>query len=246
MKGLKSMSKKKLSSRLLSLILCLLLLVTAIPFAGIVSVSAKNTGLDVYLVGGMTGWGSLEEFKFVEEGNGIYSYVWDMTGGVYECKIFTGNWGTSIGADDNDDNNIIFDVDTDTVMKITANVNNRSYTAVKMDTKSDFTLGTSATTIEAEKYSYALGAVKVLSDSKASAQKYVGDFDKGDALNFGVTVSEKAPVTYRFEINVASETEAGDLAFTVRSTNEDGVFEKIVGKTKQMCYDIGCIYCKLC
>ena len=224
------MSKKKLSSRLLSLILCLLLLVTAIPFAGIVSVSAKNTGLDVYLVGGMTGWGSLEEFKFVEEGNGIYSYVWDMTGGVYECKIFTGNWGTSIGADDNDDNNIIFDVDTDTVMKITANVNNRSYTAVKMDTKSDFTLGTSATTIEAEKYSYALGAVKVLSDSKASAQKYVGDFDKGDALNFGVTVSEKAPVTYRFEINVASETEAGDLAFTVRSTNEDGVFEKIVGK----------------
>ena len=224
------MRKKNFSVRLLSLILCLLLLVTVIPFAGILSVSAKNTGLDVYLVGGMTGWGSLEEFKFVEEGNGIYSYVWDMTGGVYECKIFTGNWGTSIGANDNDDNNIIFDVDTDTVMKITANVNNRSYTAVKMDTKSDFTLGTSAKTIEAEKYSYALGAVKVLSDSKASAQKYVGDFDKGDALNFGVTVSEKAPVTYRFEINVASETEAGDLAFTVRSTSEDGVFEKIVGK----------------
>lgn len=223
-------AKKKFSLRLLSLLLTLLLLIAAVPFAGIISVSADNTGLDVYLVGGMTGWGSLEEYKFVEEGNGIYSYVWDMTGGVYECKIFTGNWGTSIGANDNDDNNIIFDVETDTIMKITANVNTRSYTAVEMDAKADFTLGSSANTIEAEKYTYALGEVAVLTDSKASAGKYVGDFNEGDVLNYGVTVSGTEPVTYRFEINVASEADAGELAFTVRSTNSDGVFEKIIGK----------------
>ena len=224
------MKTKNFSLRILSLLLSLLLLLTAVPMAGMLSVSAGVTGLDVYVVGTMTGWGSREEYKFVEEGNGIYSYVWDMTGGVYECKIFTGDWSTSIGSNTNDDDNIIFDIKTDTIMKITANVNNRSYTAVEMDSKSDFTLGNSATTIEAEKYTYALGEVTVLSDTKASSGKYVGNFDVGDSLNFGVTVSGKEPVTYRFDINVASETDDGMMYFVVRSTSEDGVFEKIIGK----------------
>ena len=230
------MKTKKNSLRILSLVLSLLLLVAAIPMAGIFSVSADNTGLNVYLVGGMTGWNSLEEFKFVEEGNGIYSYIWNVSGGVYECKIFTGNWGTSIGAENNDDDNIIFDIKSDTILKITANVNNRSYTAVEMDRKADFNLGSKAQTIEAEKYSYALGEVTVLSDSKASAGKYVGNYDEGDVLNYGVNVSGKEPVTHRFEINVASESDDGAFNFVVRSIVGDDVFEEVIGKDVQDVY----------
>ncbi|MBQ1977435.1 MAG: starch-binding protein, partial [Ruminococcus sp.] len=82
-----------------------------------------------------------------------------------------------------------------------------------MNTKADFTLGMAAQTIEAEKYTYALGAVSVWDEAKASAGKYVGAFDEGDSLNYGVTVSGSKAQAYKFEISVASETDNGAFDF---------------------------------
>ena len=99
------MKTKKYSLRLLSLVLSLLLLVTAIPFAGMVSVSANSLSAGLYLRGNMNGWNCYDQYKFVDSGNGIYTLVLDMTGGNYEFKIATPNWSTSIGHPSNDDNN---------------------------------------------------------------------------------------------------------------------------------------------
>ena len=200
------MKTKKFSLRILSLVLSLLLLVTAVPLAGVISVSANSLSAGLYLRGNMNGWNCYDQYKFVDSGNGIYTLVLDMTGGNYEFKIATPNWSTSIGNPSNDDDNAHLVIESDSIIKFTADTKTRNYTAESMNTKSDFTLNaTKATTIEAEKFTFALGAVSVLSDSKTSGGKYVGDFNAGDSLNFGVTVSGKEAVTYRFEVNVASD-----------------------------------------
>lgn len=214
-------AKKKYSFRILSLLLSLLLLITAIPVAGIVSVSANSLASGLFLRGNMNGWNCYDQYRFVDEGNGIYTLVLDMTGGNYEFKIATPNWSTSIGNPSNDDDNAHLVIEADSIIKFTANTKTRDYTAESMNTKSDFTLGNSAVTVEAEKYTYALGAVSVLSDSKASEGKYVGDFGEGDSLHYGVTVSGTEPKAYRFEINVASETDDGYFRF---SAGEEEMF----------------------
>lgn len=205
---------KKLYVQILCTLLCLLLLLSAVPMSGVLSVSANSLSAGLYLKGNMNGWNCYDEYKFVDNGNGIYTLVLDMTGGNYEFKIATPNWSTSIGDAKNDDDNAHLVIEADSIVKFTANTGTRDYTAEIMNTKSDFTLSaTKATTIEAEKYTFALGAVSVLSNSKVSAGKYVGDFGEGDSLNYGVTVPGKEAVTYRFEINVASETDDGYFCF---------------------------------
>ena len=206
-------AKKKLSLRILSLLLSLLLLITAVPMAGILSVSANSLDAGLYLRGNMNGWNCYDQYKFVDEGNGIYTLVLDMTGGNYEFKIATPNWSTSIGNPSNDDDNAHLVIEADSIIKFTANTKTRNYTAESMNTKSDFNLANSAVTIEAEKYTYALGAVNAWDDSRASAGKYVGAFDEGDSLHYGVTVSGTEPKGYRFEINVASESDDGYFRF---------------------------------
>ncbi len=224
------MKTKKFSLRILSLLLSLLLLIAAIPFAGIVSVSANSLAAGLYLRGNMNGWNCYEQYRFVDSGNGIYTLVLDMTGGNYEFKIATPNWSTSIGHPSNDDDNAHLTIESDSIIKFTADTKTRNYTAESMNTKSDFTLSaTKATTIEAEKFTFALGAVSVLSDSKVSGGKYVGDFNADDSLNFGVTVSGKEAVTYRFEINVASETDDGIFNFVTGDKTDVGFFESTGG-----------------
>ncbi len=208
------MKKHSRLKAMLSIILALLLVVGTATM-GIVSVSADSSSQDVYLKGNMNGWNNYEEYKFVNEGNGIYTLVLDMTGGNYEFKIaYADTYNNSIGDDKNDDDNAFLLIEADSIVKFTANMNTRSYTAEIMNTKSDFTLGTTAQTIEAEKYTYALGAVNVWDDSAASAGKYVGAFDEGDSLHYGVTVAGDKAQTYKFEISVASETDDGAFAFT--------------------------------
>ncbi len=224
------MKTKKKSLRILSLVLSLLLLVTAIPFAGIISVSANSLSNGLYLRGNMNGWNCYEQYRFVDSGNGIYTLVLDMTGGNYEFKIATPNWSTSIGHPSNDDNNAHLNIESDSIIKFTADTKTKNYTAESMNTKSDFTLSaTKATTIEAEKFTFALGAVSVLSSGKTSAGKYVGDFDEGDSLNFGVTVPGKVAQTYRFEINVASETDDGIFDFVTGDQTDVGFFKATGG-----------------
>ncbi len=214
MKGQKTMKKHSRLKAMLSIILALLLVVGTTTM-GIVSVSADSSSQDVYLKGNMNGWNNYEEYKFVNEGNGIYTLVLDMTGGNYEFKIaYADTYNNSIGNDKNDDDNAFLLIEADSIVKFTANMNTRSYTAEIMNTKSDFTLGTTAQTIEAEKYTYALGAVNAWEDSAASAGKYVGAFDAEDSLNYGVTVAGDKPQTYKFEISVASEKDEGYFVFT--------------------------------
>ncbi|MBE6735064.1 MAG: starch-binding protein, partial [Ruminococcaceae bacterium] len=209
-KGRKTMKKHSRLKAMLSIILAILLVVGTTTM-GMLSVSANSLAAGLFLRGNMNGWNCYDEYRFVDEGNGIYTLVLDMTGGNYEFKIATPNWSTSIGRNDNE--HLV--IEADSIMKFTANTNNRTYKVESMNTKSDFTLGTSAQTIEAENYTYALGAVNVLSDSKASAGKYVGDFNAGESLNYGVTVTGDKAVTYKFEISVASETDDGIFDFTV-------------------------------
>ena len=219
------MKTKKYSLRVLSLVLSILLLVAAIPFAGIVSVSANSLSAGLYLRGNMNGWNCYEQYKFVDSGNGIYTLVLDMTGGNYEFKIATPNWSTSIGHPSNDDNNAHLVIESDSIIKFTADTKTKNYTAESMNTKSDFNLSaTKATTIEAEKFTFALGAVSVLSSGKTSAGKYVGDFDGTDSLNYGVTVPGKEPLTYRFEVQVASESDAGNFEFVTGDYSTLGYF----------------------
>ncbi len=203
------MKKKNLSLKVLSVLLCLILALASIPM----SVSANSLSDGLYLKGNMNGWNCYDEYKFVDEGNGIYTLVLNMTGGNYEFKIATPNWSTSIGHQNNDNDNATLVIEADSIIKFTANVNTRNYTAESMNTKSDFTLGSSAQTIEAEKYTFALGAVSVLDHSSASSGKYIGDFGQGDSLHYGVTVSGTSAQTYRFSINVASETDNGTFNF---------------------------------
>lgn len=203
------MKKHSRLKAMLSIILALLLVVGTTTM-GIVSVSANSLSAGLYLRGNMNGWNCYDEYRFVDEGSGIYTLVLDMTGGNYEFKIATPNWSTSIGHNDNE--HLV--IEADSIMKFTANTNNRTYKVESMNTKSDFTLGNAAQTIEAEKYTYALGAVNVWEDSKASQGKYVGAFDEGDSLNYGVTVAGDKAQTYKFEINVASETDDGIFDFT--------------------------------
>ncbi len=211
------MKKHSRLKAMLSIILALLLVVGTTTM-GIISVSADSSSQDVYLKGNMNGWNNYEEYKFVNEGNGIYTLVLDMTGGNYEFKIaYADTWNNSIGDDKNDDDNAFLLIEADSIVKFTANMNTRSYTAEIMNTKSDFTLGTTAQTIEAEKYTYALGAVNVWGNPAASAGKYVGAFDEGDSLHYGVTVSGDKAQTYKFEISVASET-------------DDGIFDFVAGE----------------
>ena len=206
-------TKKSFAKRALSLFLCLLLTLSAVLVAGVVSISA-GAEEGIYLRGNMNGWNCYEQYKFVDEGNGIYTLVLDMTGGNYEFKIATPTWSVAIGNEKNDNDNAYLVIEADSIIKFTANTKTRDYTAESMNTKSDFTLGTSAQTIEAEKYTYALGAVSVWDETKASAGKYVGAFDEGDSLNYGVTVSGAKAQTYKFEISVASETDDGAFDFT--------------------------------
>ena len=206
-------TKKNFAKRALSLLLCLLLVLSTGLVAGILTASA-GAEEGIYLRGNMNGWNCYEEYKFVDEGNGIYTLVLDMTGGNYEFKIATPTWSVSIGNEKNDNDNAYLVIEADSIIKFTADTKKRDYTAESMNTKSDFTLGASAQTIEAEKYTYALGAVSVWDDGAASAGKYVGAFDKGDSLNYGVTVSGNKAQTYKFEISVASEEDNGAFDFT--------------------------------
>lgn len=206
-------TKKNFARRALSLFLCLLLTLSTVLVAGVVSISA-GAEEGIYLRGNMNGWNCYDEYKFVDEGNGIFTLVLDMTGGNYEFKIATPTWSVSIGNEKNDNDNAHLKVEADSIIKFTANTKTRNYTAESMNTKSDFTLGTAAQTIEAENYTYALGAVSVWDESAASAGKYVGAFDKGDSLNYGVTVSGDKAQAYKFEISVASETDNGAFDFT--------------------------------
>ncbi|MBE6738256.1 MAG: starch-binding protein [Ruminococcaceae bacterium] len=206
-------TKKNFARKALSIFLCLLLTLSTVLVAGIATTSA-GAEEGIYLRGNMNGWNCYEQYKFVDEGNGIFTLVLDMTGGNYEFKIATPTWSVSIGNEKNDDDNAHLVIEADSIIKFTANTKTRDYTAESMNTKSDFTLGATAQTIEAENYTYALGAVSVWEDSNASAGKYVGAFDEGDSLNYGVTVSGDKAQTYRFEISVASETDNGEFDFT--------------------------------
>ncbi len=197
---------------LLSIILAILL-VASTATVGLLSVSANSLSAGLYLRGNMNGWNCYEQYRFVDEGNGIYTLVLDMTGGNYEFKIATPNWSTSIGNEKNDNDNAYLVIEADSIIKFTADTRTRNYTAESMNTKSDFTLGNSAQTIEAENYTYALGAVSVWDASEASASKYVGAFDKDDSLNYGVTVEGTKAQTYKFEILVASEEDDGTFDF---------------------------------
>ena len=203
------MKKHSRLKAMLSIILALLLVVGTTTM-GMLSVSAYSLADGLFLRGNMNGWNCYDEYRFVDEGNGIYTLVLDMTGGNYEFKIATPNWSTSIGHNDNE--HLV--IEADSIIKFTANTKNRTYTAESMNTKSDFTLGTTAQTIEAEKYTYALGAVNIWEDAAASAGKYVGAFDAGDSLNYGVTVAGDKAQAYRFEISVASEADDGYFVFT--------------------------------
>ena len=207
------MKTKKFSLRILSLVLSLLLLITAIPMAGILSVSAADD-IGLYLKGSMNGWIAKEEYRFVHEGDGIYTLVLSMDGGVYNYKIGTENW--SVSMPDGPDNAEL-ELEGDATIKFTANVNTRTYKYELLDTKSDFTLGNSKVTIEAENYTFALGKVNVWPAGEASGGNYVGAFDEGDNINYGVTVSGTEPKAYRFEIAVASETDDGMFDFITRT-----------------------------
>ncbi len=203
------MNKKNFSLKVLSVLLCLILALASIPM----SVSANSLADGLYLKGNMNGWNCYDEYKFVDEGNGNYTLVLNMTGGNYEFKIATPNWTTAIGHPSNDNDNATLVIEADSIIKFTANVNTRNYTAESMNTKSDFTLGSSAQTIEAENYTFALGAVNVWDEASASGKKYVGKFDQGDSIHYGVTVNSKEAQTYRFSINVASEADNGSFNF---------------------------------
>ena len=202
---------KSYALRVLSIILCMLLLLSTAVVGMFTTAAGAEEG--IYLRGNMNGWNCYEEYKFVDEGNGIFTLVLDMTGGNYEFKIATPSWSVSIGNEKNDDDNAYLNIEADSIIKFTADTKTRNYKAESMNTKSDFTLGNSTQTIEAEKYTYALGAVSVWEDTKASAGKYVGAFDEGDSLNYGVTVAGDKAVTYKFEISVASETDDGLFDF---------------------------------
>lgn len=206
-------TKKNFARKALSIFLCLILALSTVLVGGVASVSA-GAEEGIYLRGNMNGWNCYEEYKFVDEGNGIFTLVLDMTGGNYEFKIATPSWSVSIGNEKNDNDNAHLVIEADSIIKFTANTKTRDYTAESMNTKVDYTLGTTAQTIEAEKYTYALGAVSVWGDSEASAGNYVGAFDEGDSLNYGVTVSTKEAQAYKFEISVASETDNGAFDFT--------------------------------
>lgn len=59
------------------------------------SVSAADD-IGLYLKGSMNGWIAKEEYRFVHEGDGIYTLVLSMDGGVYNYKIGTENWSVSM------------------------------------------------------------------------------------------------------------------------------------------------------
>ncbi|MBQ4569174.1 MAG: starch-binding protein [Ruminococcus sp.] len=206
-------TKKNFALRALSVFLCLLLTLSTVLVAGVFS-TAAGAEEGIYLRGNMNGWNCYEQYKFVDEGNGIYTLVLDMTGGNYEFKIATPTWSVSIGNETNDNDNAHLVIEADSIIKFTADTNTRNYTAESMNEKSDFTLGTSAQTIEAEQYTYALGAVNVWEDAAASSGKYVGAFDEGDSLNYGVTVAGDKAQAYKFEIYVACEADSGVFDFT--------------------------------
>ncbi len=205
-------TKKNFALKALSLFMCLLLTLSTVLVAGVFS-TAAGAEEGIYLRGNMNGWNCYEEYKFVDEGNGIFTLVLDMTGGNYEFKIATPTWSVSIGNETNDNDNAHLVIEADSIIKFTADTKTRDYTAESMNAKSDFTLGKDAVTIEAEKYTYALGAVNVWEDTAASDGKYVGAFDEGDSLNYGVTVEGDKAQAYKFEILVASE-EGGMFDFT--------------------------------
>ncbi|MGN0452402.1 MAG: starch-binding protein [Ruminococcus sp.] len=203
--------KKKHTLRMLSLLLSLILTVSCLSLAGVATVSAAE--YNIYLRGSMNGWNCYEEYKFVNEGNNIYTLVIFMTGNEYEYKVGDPNWNVGLGDPGDNRNNAIIDLDKDSIVKFTADLNrNKQYYEI-MNEKSDFTFSDKALTIEAESYTFALGSVSVLSDSKASNGKYVGNFDKGDSLSYGVTVSGTKPQTYRFTVSVASENDNGEFSF---------------------------------
>ena len=203
--------------RTLSIFLCLILALSTVLVAGVFSASA-GAEEGIYLRGNMNGWNCYDEHKFVDNGNGIYTLVLDMKGGTYNFKIATPTWSVTLEDKSHPEGHIVYEVESDSIVKFTANVNNRTYNIETMNTKSDFTLGDKALTIEAEKYTYALGSVSVLSDSKASAGKYVGDFGEGDSLNYGTTVSGNTAKTYRFSVNVASAE--GDGMFNFKTGDQ--------------------------
>lgn len=208
--------KKHSALRFLSILLSLLLLAATLPVAGILSASA-GAEEGIYLRGSMNGWNCHEQYKFVSEGNNIYTLVISMTGSQYEYKVGTPSWSVGLGDPADNRNNAVISLDSDSIVKFTADLNrNKQYYEV-MNTKSDFTLGSSALTIEAENYTFALGEVTVLSDGAASSGKYVGNFDKGDSLNYGVTVSGNKLATYRFTVNVASQSDDGAYNFITGS-----------------------------
>ncbi|MDO5123053.1 MAG: starch-binding protein [Eubacteriales bacterium] len=209
-------TKKHFALRVLSILLSLILLAAALPMAGILSASA-GAEEGIYLRGSMNGWNCSEQYKFVPEGNNIYTLVVFMTGSQYEYKVGTPSWSIAFGAQNNNSANAVLDLDSDSIVKFTANLNTQKQSYEIMNTKSDFTFGTTAQTIEAENYTFALGAVTVLDSDTASKGKYVGDFDKGDSLNYGVTVTGDKAMTYRFTVSVASKSDDGAYNFVTGS-----------------------------
>lgn len=207
-------TKKNFALKALSIFMCLLLALSTVFVAGVFTASSAEDQT-YYLKGGLNGWSAKEEYKFEYVGDGIHTLVIALTGGKYTFKIaHYDDWNNAIGNPSNDDADAVLELAADSVVKFTANARTRDYTTEIMNTKSDFTLGTTAQTIEAEKYTYALGKVNVWDDSEASAGKYVGAFDKGDNLNYGVTLQGNKAQAYRFEISVASETDNGEFDFT--------------------------------
>ncbi|MBQ4105743.1 MAG: starch-binding protein [Clostridia bacterium] len=206
------MKKHRRLKALLSMILALLMVVSSFTALGIVSVSANSVNDGIYLRGSMNAWGTSEEYRFTDQGGNIYTLVKDIPAGTYNYKVATPQWNAvNIGADGGGD--AVLALDSDAVVKFTLDLNTKKQSYVRLDEQADFTLGDKSLTIEAEKYTYAIGAVSVLSDSKASAGKYVGDFNEGDSINFGVSVSGTEAKAYRFTIDVASETDDGLLNF---------------------------------
>ncbi len=221
-------TKKRSALRIMSLLLSLLLLAGALPIAGLMSASA-GAEEGIYLRGSMNGWNCYDEYKFVPEGNNIYSLVVSMVGSEYEYKIGTPTWSVTLGNQSNNDDNAIVDLDSDSIVKFTADLNTMKQSYEVMNTKYDFVLDNSPLVVEAESYTFALGAVSVLTDNKASSDKYVGDFDKGDSLNYGVNLNGDSKASYRFTVLVASESDDGAYNFTAGDSASKAAFNATGG-----------------
>lgn len=207
--------------KLLCLILAMLVSISSLSLAGAVTALAE-TVYDLYLRGGFNGWNNPAEDKFIYRGNGIYTLVKSLTGGTYEYKIATQDWSTQLGGSGG--SNLTITLEEDSIVKFTANMNSRTQSYEILNTKVDYTLGSSAVTIEAEKFTYILGEAFSWPAAEPSNGHYLGGFDEGDSVNYGVSVSGSTARTYIFKIFVASETDNGKFNFITGTEKTEGAF----------------------